>query len=80
MRHGDRHSLYKGLRVTVRWHESPLAGSRARLFTSSYLIGDEHTDTDWHHVTEPVFHTFDTAAAFCLEKAKRVIDAMASRR
>lgn len=75
----DRHSIYKGFRVTVRWIGVVSPATRARQFTSSYLIGDEGTDHEWHHLTDPVFHTHDTAAAFCLEQAKRAVDAMASK-
>jgi hypothetical protein len=70
----DRHTIYKGLRVTVRWTER-----EPRLYTSSYLIGDQRADhTEWHHFTDLVFHTHDTAAVFGLAQAKRAIDAMAS--
>lgn len=77
----DRHSIYKGLRITVRWMQGESPVSHARHYTSSYLIGDPRTDhSEWHDLTDPVFHTYDTAAAYCLAQAKRDIDAMTAGR
>ena len=69
----DRQFHYKGRAVTVRWTKKPSGASVA--FTVSYSIDS----AAWCHVTEHVFLTFETAAAFGVAEAQRAIDALTKR-
>jgi hypothetical protein len=57
----DRHSLYRGLGVTVRWKELEPSSPFARLYVAGYCVADKDgTEGLWHDL-RPQFHSFSTA-------------------
>ena len=74
----DRHSLYRGLAVTVRWKELEVLSPSGRLFVASYSVAAEDgTQGRWHELPTQ-FHSFSTAAAHALSQARLSIDASLS--
>jgi len=71
----DRHSLYRGLAVTVRWKAlESLAPSRP-LFMASYSVSAEDgARGPWHELPE-LFDSFSNAAGYALSQARLSIDA-----
>jgi hypothetical protein len=71
----DRHSLYRGFAVTVRWKALDPPSPVARLFVASYSIaGKDGAEGAWHDL-RPQFHSFSTAAGYALLQARLSIDA-----
>ena len=69
----DRHTLYRGLAVTVRWKELALS-SPGRLFVASYSVAaKDGVQGPWHDLPTR-FHTFSTAAGYALSRARVSID------
>ena len=72
----DRHSQYRGSKVTVRCTESKSESSRACVYISSYMLTSEDgKQSSWRHFHALKFHTSVTAVAYALREAHRSIDA-----
>jgi hypothetical protein len=71
----DRHSLYRGLAVTVRWKELEPPSPVARLYVAGYCIADKDGNQGLWHDLRPQFHSFCTAASYALSQARVSIDA-----
>ena len=67
MKSNERHTQYKGLKITIRWTELERHGSfgpGGHRYTASYLIAAQDAKYGtWHHLPDDVFVSFDTAAA-----------------
>ena len=71
----DRHSLYRGLAVTVRWKELEALSPSGRLFVAGYSVaGKDGAQGPWHNLPKQ-FHSFSTAAGYALSQARLSIDA-----
>jgi len=74
----DRHSLYQGLAVTVRWNELEALAPSGRLFVASYSVAaKDGVQGPWHDLPN-LFHSFSTAAGYALSQARLSIDASAN--
>jgi hypothetical protein len=73
MRSHNRHYLYGGVPVTVRWTQLVRELGAARAYVAGYL----GQDGIWRDFTDFSFHTVDTATAHALSRAREAIDAMA---
>jgi hypothetical protein len=72
----DRHSEYRGSKVTVRWTESKSESSRGCVYIASYMLTSEDGKKSfWRHFHALKFHTSYTAVAYALREAHRSIDA-----
>jgi hypothetical protein len=75
----DRHSLYRGVAVTVRWKELEALAPSGRLFVASYSVATKGGEQGrWHHLATP-FHSFSTASNHALSEARRLIDAQSEQ-
>ena len=71
----DRHSLYRGLAVTVRWKELESPFPSGRLFVAGYSVAAEDgLQGPWQDLPN-LFHSFSTAAGYALSQARLSIDA-----
>jgi hypothetical protein len=71
----DRHSLYRGIAVTIRWKELEPPSPAARLFVAGYSVADKDGVQGAWHDLRPQFHSFSTAASYALSQARVSIDA-----
>ena len=72
----DRHSEYRGQKVTVRCTESKSVSSRGCVYTASHSVTSEDgKQGPWRHFHALKFHTPFTAVAYALREAHRSIDA-----
>lgn len=70
-----RTSTYKGSSITVRWQELKRADPPGSLYIAGYaLTAGDGRQTEWQEINSPTFHTHDTAVAYALDEAHRVID------
>jgi len=71
----DRHSLYRGLAVTVRWKELEVFSPSGRLFVAGFSIAaKDGAQGPWHDLPNK-FQSFSTAAGYALSQARLSIDA-----
>jgi hypothetical protein len=71
----DRHSQYRGSKVTVRCAETKSESSRACVYVASYMLTSEDgKQSSWRHFHALKFHTSDTAVAYALREAHRSLD------
>ncbi len=72
----DRHSQYRGSKVTVHCTASKSEPSQGCVYIASYMLTwEEDKQSSWRHFHAPKFHTPDTAVAYALREAHRSIDA-----
>ena len=72
----DRHSQYRGSKVTVRCTESKSVSSRGCVYIASYMLTSENgKQSSWRHFHALKFHMPYTAVAYALREAHRTIDA-----
>ena len=71
----DRHSLYRGLAVTVTWKELQTLSPSGRTFVAGYAVAtNDGAQGPWHDLPNR-FHSFSTAARHALSQARMSIDA-----
>lgn len=76
-----RTSTYKGSSITVRWQELKRANPPGSRYIAGYaLTSGAGKQTGWRQFNAPTFQTHDTAVAYALSEAQRIIDSGADAR